>query len=272
MAEKAILFDATKCTGCRGCQVACKGWNDLEAEETTNTGTYENPPDLSTITWLKMRFEEIVDTDAPGGLAWIFTRQACMHCSDAGCVEVCPTNALHYHEMGFVAYDRDKCSGCGYCINACPFEVPRAEKGGITGVRRIDKCLFCADRVTNEVPTRIIGAPACVNTCPTGALTYGDRSDLVSAGNARVAELKDKDGARYADANLYQGGDLKTHVMYVLPYAPAEHGLDADPKIPAAASWVENVLPTVGYVAVGAVAVGLGVNYIVSRARMNKGK
>jgi formate dehydrogenase iron-sulfur subunit len=139
-------------------------------------------------------------------------------------------------------------------------------------VRKIDKCLFCADRVTNEVPTRIIGAPACVNTCPTGALTYGDRSDLVSAGNARVAELKDKDGARYADANLYQGGDLKTHVMYVLPYAPAEHGLDADPKIPATASWVENVLPTVGYVAVGAVAVGLGVNYIVARARMNKGK
>ena len=107
MAEKAILYDATKCTGCRGCQVACKAWNDLEAEETTNSGTYENPPDLSPNTWLKMQFEEVVDTDAPGGLSWLFTRRACMHCSDAGCVKVCPTGALHYHELGFVAYDKD---------------------------------------------------------------------------------------------------------------------------------------------------------------------
>ena len=266
MAEKAILFDTTKCTGCRGCQVACKAWNGLEAEETVNTGTYENPPDLSPSTWLKMRFEEIVDTDAPGGLAWLFTRQACMHCSDAGCVKVCPTGALHYHEMGFVVYDRDKCSGCGYCINACPFEVPRAEKGGITGVRKVDKCLFCADRVTNDEE------PACVKTCPTGALTYGNRSDLVSAGNARVAELKDKAAARYAGANLYDGGDLNTHVMYVLPYEASVHGLPADPQVPATATWIEDILPTVGYVAVGAVAVGLGVNYIVARARMNKGK
>jgi len=62
MAEKAILYDATKCTACRGCQVACKQWNDLPGELTTNRGTYENPPDLSANTWLKMRFTEIGDT------------------------------------------------------------------------------------------------------------------------------------------------------------------------------------------------------------------
>jgi formate dehydrogenase iron-sulfur subunit len=55
---KAILFDSTKCTACRACQVACKQWNNLEAEETTNTGTIENPPDLSPRTWLKMKFNE----------------------------------------------------------------------------------------------------------------------------------------------------------------------------------------------------------------------
>ena len=53
---KAILYDATKCTACRACQVACKQWNELEAEETTNRGTYENPPDLSPQTWLKIKF------------------------------------------------------------------------------------------------------------------------------------------------------------------------------------------------------------------------
>ena len=263
MAKKAILFDATKCTGCRGCQVACKAWNGLEAEETENNGTYENPPDLSPQTWLKMRFTEHVDSSAPGGLAWLFTRQACMHCSvdRAGCVKVCPTGALYHHEMGFVAYDKDKCSGCGYCISACAFGVPRAKTGGFESVRKIDKCTFCADRITNGLE------PACVKTCPTGALAFGDRNRMATLGSVRVGAIKDK----YPDANLYwvpyYGG-----VMYVLPYNHSVHDLPEDPNIPVTATLLENVLPPLGYAAVGAVAVGLGVNYIVSRSRMNRGK
>ena len=240
MTSKAILFDATKCTGCRGCQVACKSWNDLKAEETINAGTYENPPELSPDTWLKMRFEEIVDTDAPGGLSWIFTRQACMHCdvSRAGCLKVCTTGALYVHELGFMAYDKDKCSGCGYCISACAFHVPQAEKGGWTGERKIDKCLFCADRVTNGME------PACVKTCPTGALTFGDKTAMINAGNARVAELKARDSSRYADANLYSGGSGS--VMYVLPYTSSVHDLPEDPGVPVSATLLENAIPAMG--------------------------
>ncbi|MCK4724028.1 MAG: 4Fe-4S ferredoxin, partial [Dehalococcoidia bacterium] len=78
---KAILYDATKCTACRACQVACKQWNELEAEETTNRGTYENPPDLSPQTWLKIKFMPEVKRN--GKIDWLFTRQACMHCTDA---------------------------------------------------------------------------------------------------------------------------------------------------------------------------------------------
>jgi formate dehydrogenase iron-sulfur subunit len=267
--EKAMLFDATKCTGCRGCQTACKAWNDLLAVETENTGSYENPPDLSTSTWLKMKFDEYSDSAAPGGLAWLFTRRSCMHCTDAACVNVCEPGALYHHEMGFVGYDKDKCSGCGYCISACPFDVPRAWDGGFWGSRKVQKCIFCADRVTNL--SLGAGETACAKACPTGALAFGERSELVTAGEDRVAALKARNSSLYADANLYGKNELDgLHVMYVLPYEPTVHGLPADPQVPAASSIVDDALPVVAAVAVGAVAVGLGVNYIVARARMSK--
>ena len=109
MADKAILYDSTKCTACRGCQVACKQWWGLEADKTEFWGTYENPRDLTADTWIKIRFNEI--SNGNGGVDWIFTRQSCMHCTDAACVKVCPTKALYYHPLGFVAYDKDLCSG-----------------------------------------------------------------------------------------------------------------------------------------------------------------
>src|SRR4030065_2102609 len=121
MAEKAILYDSSKCTACRGCMVACKqGWG-LEGEKTSNFGSYENPRDLSYNTWLKIRFNEI-ESKRSGGVDWIFTRQACMHCTDAACVKVCPSGAL-YHDAsgnGNVAYNADICTGCGYCSEFCP--------------------------------------------------------------------------------------------------------------------------------------------------------
>jgi formate dehydrogenase iron-sulfur subunit len=121
MADKAILYDATRCTACRGCQAACKQWNendeyipppsDKKGVEAKNRGSYENPPDLSPQTWLKMRFTEV---ERDGEVRWLFTRQACMHCTDAACVRVCPNGTLYHHELGFVAYNKDTCTGCGY--------------------------------------------------------------------------------------------------------------------------------------------------------------
>jgi formate dehydrogenase iron-sulfur subunit len=263
MADKAILFDATKCTACRGCQIACKSWNDLEAEETTNRGTYENPPELSENTWLKMKFTEHEDANVPGGLSWLFTRRACMHCTKAACVDICPTHALHHHELGFVAYDKNICSGCGYCINNCPFKVPHAPTGGITTERKIDKCRFCADRVTNDYK------PACVKTCLSGALDFGDREDMISNAEARLAAVSDK----YPDANIYGKDELGgLHVIYVLPYAPEVHGLPANPKVPATTTWLQDILPPVGYAVVGAAVLGLGFNYFVARVRQNRNK
>src|SRR4030065_1555736 len=106
MAEKAILFDATKCTACRGCQVACKQWNgndeyiptEPNGVKASNRGSYENPPDLSPSTWLKIRFTE---GESGGRGRRLFTRQACMHCTDAACARVCPNGSPYHNRLSF---------------------------------------------------------------------------------------------------------------------------------------------------------------------------
>jgi formate dehydrogenase iron-sulfur subunit len=253
MADKAILYDATKCTACRGCQVACKQWNDLEGVKTTNRGTYENPPDLSWNTWLKMEFREVGNN---GDLRWLFTRRSCMHCTEAACVEVCPTQALYHHELGFVAYDRNKCTGCGYCVEACPFDVPRSGSGAITGIRTMNKCTLCQDRVTNDL------TPACVKTCPTGALQYGDREALLLEGKARVASLG-------GNATLYGEEELGgLHVLYVLDDKPEVYGLPVDPKVPATSTVWQDVLQPIGWGVAGLAALGLGFNYVIAKRKI----
>lgn len=268
MAEKAILYDATLCTACRGCQVACKQWNENdegEGEKTVNTGSYENPPDLSPMTWLKMEFREV---ERGGKVDWLFTRRACMHCTDAGCVKVCPTGALFHHESGFVSYDKDLCSGCGYCLEACPFSVPRSERNIVTGIAKMDKCTFCTTPGLDRIAEG--WEPACVKTCPPGALVYGDRDELVAAGRKRVDALKAE-----GNSNAYLYGDNELgglHVMYVLNDSPDKYGLPIEPKVSAATVAWQDVLQPIGWVVGGATIVGLGLNYIVARANVNKEK
>ena len=253
MAEKAILYDATRCTGCRGCQAACKQWNDLEAEETSNWGSYENPPDLTARTWLKMRF---IETSDNGTLRWLFNRRSCMHCTDAGCVRACPSQALYHDDLGFVGVDRGRCTGCGYCVEACPFDVPRMDGSRWSVSAKADKCTFCMDRVPNGLE------PACVKTCPPKALIYGDRADLVAIGKSRVASLGE-------NARLYGDTELDgLHVMYVLDGTPEEYGLPADPKVSDVTVAWQQILKPLGYAVVGLVALGLAVNYMVARARI----
>jgi formate dehydrogenase iron-sulfur subunit len=265
MAEKAILYDASKCTACRGCQVACKSWNEREAEKTINNGTLENPPDLSPQTWLKMELREVGNN---GDLRWLFTRRSCMHCTDAACVKVCPTGALYYHPLGFVSYDRGKCSSCGYCKEFCPFDVPRLDTNLGSGLGRMDKCTACTTLGLNRIDEGY--APACVKTCPTGALTYGDRETMLTTGQARVQELIVKG---YKNAYLYGEKEVGgTHVLYVLDDSPSVYGMVENPKVPGAAIAWQDVIKPLGYAAVGLVGIGLLLNLMVARAKMLNGK
>jgi len=270
MADKAILYDATLCTACRGCQAACKQWNGNDevipdaagGVDARNRGSYENPPDLSTKTWLKMEFREV---ERGGKVNWLFTRRSCMHCSDAACVRVCPNGSLYHHELGFVAYNKDTCTGCGYCVDACPFDVPRL-KGLV--LAKMDKCTFCStpglDRISEG------WEPACVKSCPPGALKYGDRDQLVAEGRKRVEALKDKG---FRNAYLYGDRELDgLHVLYVLDDSPEVYGLPLKPRVSAATGAWQDLIKPLGWAVGGATIIGLVLNYLVARANINRQK
>ncbi len=181
---KGVLVDLRKCIGCRGCQVACKQWNELSAEHTTQRGTYENPPDLSGSTWTVVKFREIGEN---GTLKWLFSKWQCMHCLQPTCVTVCPTEALYKTEEGPVLYDEGRCIGCRYCVTACPFSVPRFDW---EERRIVTKCTMCMDRIANGLE------PACVKTCPTGALSFSEREAIIAKANeveARGASVYGRD-------------------------------------------------------------------------------
>ena len=102
-----MLIDESKCTACRGCQVACKQWNKTEADITSNQGTFENPRDLTPALFNRNRF---VESEASGAVSWQFVNERCMQCGDAGCMKVCPSpGALYRTTDGIVAYNKEKC-------------------------------------------------------------------------------------------------------------------------------------------------------------------
>ena len=246
-ADRAMLVDVTKCISCWWCYAACKKYNNLP--ETTRPDP-EKPPRLSPDVWTTLK-------PVKRGTEWHSSKLACSHCTDAVCVEVCPTGALSHNSMGFVQYDRDKCCGCGYCAEFCPFGVPQLGSESVAGVAVMDKCTFCRDRVTNGEQ------PACAEACPTGAIRFGERSELVQEGRERATILQqtNPNAMFYGDKEL--GG---LHVVYVLDDSPEVYGLPADPQIPPAVT-VRDLLKWVGVGAVALAVAGLGLNYLIARVR-----
>ena len=244
-AGMAMLVDVTKCVSCWWCYAACKDYKKLPE---TIKPDMAQPPALSC---------DVCTTLHPvkKGTAWSSRKQACNHCTDAACVGVCPTEALSYNKLGFVQYDKGKCSGCGYCAEFCPFGVPQLESNKVTGAAVMDKCDFCKDRVAKGEQ------PACAAACPYGAIKFGKRTELVQEGKERVEALRNTNpnAVFYGDKEL--GG---LHVMYVLDDSPEVYGLSANPEVPAAAT-VRDVFRWVGAGAAVAIIAGFGLNYIVAR-------
>ena len=256
---KAILYDATKCIACRGCQVACKQWNQNEGMETEFTGSYENPPQLSSQTWMRILFNEQYED---GVMRWLFTKHQCMHCTDAACVEVCPPQATTHQEYKLsdgstitrVETDPDKCIGCNYCRVACPFDVP----GYNQKEKSMFRCTLCIDRISNDVDMM----PACVKSCAPGALLFGDREEMLKMAEDRVSELKD-DG--FSSARVYGKDELGgLRYIYVLADEPEAYSLPEDPSVPLGVTIWKTITKPYGALAIGGVAVALIINGVIN--------
>jgi formate dehydrogenase iron-sulfur subunit len=250
--EVAILYDSSKCIGCRACEEACKECNNLPVETAP-------PSELSATTWNLIRKRAGVDQ-----ADWPFFNYQCMHCTDAACVMVCPTGALYKDKRGFVAVDEDKCNGCGYCTQFCPFGVPGLKDVNlVTGAAKVGKCIFCCQ----NQPQEGIGRVACVEACPTGALTLDWRESQLEVARDRVAQLK-ADG--FSKAMLYGANEARgLHRLSILLDEPSAYGLPLDPRAPITfASMWQNLIQPLGEVAVGATVVGLLTNWVVARRQI----
>jgi len=197
--EVAKLIDVSTCIGCKACQVACMEWNDLRDEVGNCVGVYDNPADLTDKTWTVMRFAEV---EQGGRLEWLIRKDGCMHCSDPGCLKACPApGAIIQYANGIVDFHQENCIGCGYCVTGCPFNIPRISKED----SKAYKCSLCSDRVA------VGQAPACVKTCPTGAIMFGSKEQMKEHADKRIRDLKSRG---FANAGLYDPqGVGGTHVM-----------------------------------------------------------
>lgn len=177
-----------------------------------------------------------------------------MHCADPGCLKACPQpGAIIQYANGIVDFQSDHCIGCGYCIAGCPFDVPRISKKD----NKAYKCTLCVDRVS------VGQEPACVKTCPTGAINFGSKQDMLHQASERVTELQ---GRGFAGAGIYDPqGVGGTHVVYVLQHADKPHlyyKLPTDPRISSAIHGWKGWLKPVAAVAFFATLAGTLFHYV----------
>jgi formate dehydrogenase iron-sulfur subunit len=180
MTKYGWLIDLDKCTGCRACQVACKRWNDLPAEVTEFNDKWTNPKDLSPTTWTHMDFLELDNNSQDYGFEWVFVKRQCWHCDNPACLDSCPVDAIQKYDEGPVVIDQSKCTGCKYCVDACPFGIPRYD----SQTDKVYKCNFCFDRIANDL------LPACIKSCTTGAMEFGDIETIRAKASAMGASPK----------------------------------------------------------------------------------
>ncbi|MCL4515462.1 MAG: 4Fe-4S dicluster domain-containing protein [Firmicutes bacterium] len=239
---KAIYVDTSKCTGCRGCEVACKQWNSLPADPQPFAGSYQTKRDFAPNTYTFVRMNEVATSD--GEVRWLFRKSQCMHCTDAACVEVCPKNAIHHTDYGTVYRDADKCIGCGYCVNNCTFGITKLDEVA----HKATKCNFCLDRVEAGLE------PACAKTCSTGAIQFGDREQMLKLAHQRLAALK----PGFPEARIYGEQELGgTGFIYLLTDRPEKFGLPENPVVPWTVKIWQHVVRPAGEVMLGGTVLAL---------------
>jgi Fe-S-cluster-containing dehydrogenase component len=178
----AMLVDTTQCVGCRACEAACSEANGLP-DPTAAAGNVldagKRTTDSHTYTVVNRYLSPGKDGTRPA-----FVKTQCMHCAQPACASACLVSALEKTPQGPVVYHADRCIGCRYCMVACPFGVPKFEYE--KAVPYIRKCSFCMERLDQGKP------PACAQVCPSGALQFGKRKDLLEVAKSRIYRTPDR--------------------------------------------------------------------------------
>ena len=239
-----FFTDTSVCIGCKACEVACKQWNEVPEDGIALTGmSYDNTIGLGASTWRHVAFiEQPARPHAPAaaageatpgapatpagpgadGMRWLMSSDVCKHCTEAACLDVCPTGALMRTEFGTVVVQDDICNGCGYCIPACPFGVidRRESDGGA------HKCTLCYDRLSDGL------MPACAKACPTESIQFGPLDELRERAQSRVTQLQQ---TGVPDAQLYldnpEDGIGGGGAFFLLLDKPEVYGLPPDPVV-----------------------------------------
>ena len=202
---RGVLYDATRCKGCRGCEYDCAEANQLP-----------EPPPAKEIKGLRKTDEtrNTVVNEFHTSKGQVFLKTQCMHCNEPACAAACLTGAMHKTKAGPVIWDGDKCMGCRYCMVSCPFDIPKFEFHSANP--KIQKCTMCFERLKTGEP------PACVYNCPNEALQYGTRRELLREAHRRISE----NPGRYYDQVYGEREAGGTGWLYVSPVPFNELGLN----------------------------------------------
>ncbi len=203
----SILVDTSRCTGCKACQVACKQWNQLPGTITKNEGTYQNPQDLSVDTWKLVRFADGKNGD--GKPYWYFFTDQCRHCLTPGCMAEAEKGEIVQDEKTGAVIFTPKTKDLNFkaTLEGCPFNIPRQNPK----TKMLQKCTMCIDRIKgNQIP-------ACVKTCPTGTMVFGERDKILAEVKKRVATLK----KTFPNAVALNADDVR--VIYIVKDDPKKY-------------------------------------------------
>ncbi|MGI2336247.1 MAG: 4Fe-4S dicluster domain-containing protein [Dehalogenimonas sp.] len=202
-----MLIDTTKCILCRLCEDECHKFYELKDKRFAGT---DDAPELDAYHYVVLQAHQVPYFDRTQVIG---VSKRCLHCFSPACASVCPVGALHKEANGAVVWEEGKCIGCRYCQNACPFDIPKFEWD--EPWPKISKCIFCNDR-----KLAIGEDPVCFDVCPTKAIRFGERADMIALAHERIQNDPDK----YFDYVYGEHEVGGTAVMYISSVAPEEIG------------------------------------------------